>query len=76
MLHETNYGARPQFTNEKLYGNKLQVVGHTPMPCVKLDNNVLSTDVFSTFPSGASIGEERFVIVNTEDGSWALANEA
>lgn len=46
------------------------------MTCVKLDNNVLSTDVFSTFPSGASIGEERFVIVDTENSSWALADEA
>ena len=67
--------ARPQFTNEKLYGNKLQVVGHTPMPHVKLANNVLSTDVFSTFPSGAPIGEERFVIVDTENSSWEYADE-
>lgn len=69
--------ARPQFTNEKLYGNKLQVVGHTPMPRVKLANNVLSTDVFSTFPSGAPMGEEeKFVIVNTENSSWEYADEA
>jgi hypothetical protein len=67
--------ARPQFTHETLYGNKLQVVGHTPLPHVKLDNNLLSTDVFSTFPSGASIGEERFVIVDTQDGSWEYADE-
>lgn len=53
----------------------MQVVGHTPMRCVTLEDNLLSTDVFSTYSDGAPIGDFRFVIVDTEKQSWRCANE-
>ncbi len=53
----------------------MQVVGHTPMEDIIFDNNLLSTDVFSTYSNGAPIGNSRFAIVDTEKQSWEYANE-
>lgn len=53
----------------------LQVVGHTPMEGATFENNLLSTDVFSTYSNGAPIGDCRFVIVDTEKQSWRCVNE-
>jgi hypothetical protein len=43
----------------------LHVVGHTPMEAITLCDNVLSTDVFSTYRDGTPIGSQKFVIVYT-----------
>lgn len=53
----------------------MQVVGHTPMEGITFENNLLSTDVFSTYSSGAPIGDSRFAIVDTEKQSWRCADE-
>lgn len=51
------------------YESFTQVVGHTPVEKVTQSGNVLSTDVFSTYSNGTPIGEQKFIIVdtNTED---------
>ena len=67
--------ARPQIDNYKMWGDKFQVVGHTPTSTITESNNVLSTDAFSTRQDGSPIGVERFVIVDTESTDWRLAEE-
>lgn len=70
--------ARPQ-SNKQLEtwqpGCYMQVVGHTPVKGITFENNLLSTDVFSTYSNSAPIGGGRFVIVDTEKQSWRCANE-
>lgn len=53
----------------------MQVVSHTPMKGITFENNLLSTDVFSTYSNGAPIGDSRFVIVDTDNQSWKCAKE-
>lgn len=53
----------------------MQVVGHTPMKGITFENNLLSTDVFSTYSNGAPIGDGRFVIVDTDSQSWKCVKE-
>lgn len=53
----------------------MQVVGHTPVKGITFENNLLSTDVFSTYSNGAPVGDSRFVIVDTEKQSWECVNE-
>lgn len=53
----------------------MQVVGHTPMSGITFVDNLLSTDVFSTYQDGTPIGERRFAIVDTKDQSWHVAKE-
>ncbi len=57
--------ARPQNGSKTYPHDLLQVVGHTPMERITLCENVLSTDVFSTYPDGTPIGTQRFVIIDT-----------
>ena len=59
---------RPQFYGEKMYreSDLLQVVGHTPVERIERSGNVLSCDLFSTYRSGAPIGTEEFVVIETE----------
>jgi predicted MPP superfamily phosphohydrolase len=52
-----------------------QVVGHTPVTEPLKQGNMLTLDTFSTRPGGNPIGDQRFVIVDTEDGSWRYADE-
>ncbi|MCR4684182.1 MAG: metallophosphoesterase [Lachnospiraceae bacterium] len=52
-----------------------QVVGHTPVPSPTRQGRLLTLDTFSTMPSGKPIGDQRFVIVDTVDGSWCYADE-
>lgn len=66
---------RPQTADVIMYSDLLQVVGHTPMEKAECVNNVLSTDVFSTYSNGAPIGEGRFVILDTKTQTWEYANE-
>ena len=67
--------ARPQRTGEIMFSDKMQVVGHTPMEEISFVDNVLSTDVFSTYNNGAPIGERKFAIVDTEKQIWQYAKE-
>lgn len=68
--------ARPQqHANEIMFTDKMQVVGHTPMENITFENNILSTDVFSTYSNGAPIGSRRFVIVDTVRQRFWLGNE-
>ncbi len=63
--------ARPQYTEMKMYPADLfQVVGHTPVKEALHQGNVLTLDNFSTYSSGWSIGNERFVGVDTIEKTW------
>lgn len=67
---------RPQRKNSPpLYPAKLQVVGHTPVKTASEENGLLSTDTFSTYKNGIPYGDRRFVIVDTEQGTWEYAKE-
>ena len=66
---------RPQIDPYEMYPAKLQVVGHTPVKEPYEDNGVLSTDVFSTYRSGAPFGSQEFVVVDTEKGTWEKVKE-
>jgi len=57
--------ARPQNGYRTYPFDLLHVVGHTPMEAITLCDNVLSTDVFSTYRDGSPIGPQSFVIVDT-----------
>lgn len=71
--------ARPQLTQHStgLWWPEryMQVVGHTPVKGITFENNLLSTDVFSTYSNGAPIGDDRFVVVDAEKQSWECVNE-
>lgn len=67
--------ARPQIDDYEMAPAGLQVVGHTPAKTPEQKGNVLSTDVFSTYSDGRPIGDERFVIVDTETCEWSIAKE-
>lgn len=78
LLWEENspFWARPQqHADEIMFTDKMQVVGHTPMKNITFENNILSTDVFSTHSNGALIGSRRFVIVDTVRQRFWLGNE-
>ncbi|MCR5206203.1 MAG: metallophosphoesterase [Lachnospiraceae bacterium] len=65
--------ARPDSSLYVPFSNDyLQVVGHTPViaPTIVRDR-LLLCDVFSTYSDGKTpIGNQEFVIVNTEDQTW------
>ncbi len=66
---------RPQENPIEMYPSDMfQVVGHTPLTKPLRQGNLLSLDIFSTNPDGSSLGNERFVIVDTVDGSWNYAD--
>ena len=56
-------------------GDMYQVVGHTPVASPLKQGNLLTLDTFSTGPGGIPIGDRRFVIVDTVDGSCRYADE-
>ena len=60
--------ARPQYRNgfENMYPPEFfQVVGHTPVPWVLKQGNLLTTDTFSTASDGRPIGTNEFSWVDT-----------
>ena len=60
---------RPQNYEEKyLYKETemLQVVGHTPMPQITKEDNLISCDVFSTYPDRRPYGNREFLLLDTE----------
>jgi len=68
--------ARPQDDHgyEKLYApGYLQVVGHTPVKGITQQDELLSTDTFSTWSTGAKYGDEQFCIVDTVTKEWDYA---
>lgn len=67
--------ARPQHDKQPMWGDYLQVVGHTPMRHPIQEANVLSTDLFSTYRDGAPFGDEKFIIVDTITKDWRIAEE-
>ena len=44
----------------------LQVVGHTPLPEVLVEENLISCDTFSTYSDGTSIGIGQLIILDTQ----------
>ena len=66
---------RPQDYNVEAYTEGFfQVVGHTPVEEPQRDGMYLSLDTFSTYSNGRSYGNEKFVVVDTIDGSWTYAD--
>lgn len=57
----------PNQNAKRLYrgGKYLQVVGHTPVKEVHLEDGVLSCDTFSTYRDGTPYGSQAFCIVDT-----------
>lgn len=47
-----------------------QVVGHTPVSEVVKQNNLITTDTFSTYPNGMPVGNQEFCWVNTVEKTW------
>lgn len=43
----------------------LQVVGHTPVDGIGRTGNLISCDVFSTYPDGTPIGTQEFLVLDT-----------
>ena len=64
---------RPQYDPYKMYKENelLQVVGHTPVKEQYIDRNIISCDVFSTYRSGKSIGNNKFVVIDTKTWKWS-----
>ncbi|MBR1796488.1 MAG: metallophosphoesterase [Clostridiales bacterium] len=58
---------RPQYGRCRLFKSDeyLQVVGHTPVYDICLEDGFISTDVFSTRSDGKSIGRPGFLIIDT-----------
>lgn len=74
---------RPQLKSYEPFSNlwgasfMLHVVGHTPVPApIEKDHTILSTDTFSTYSNRLPIGDQTFVIVDTETREWRIAQEA
>jgi hypothetical protein len=65
--------ARPQYGEMRLYPDDVfQVVGHTPVETALEEGNLLTLDNFSTYSNGYSIGDERFVWVDTVGKTWGF----
>lgn len=65
--------ARPQegYLEMTMYPEDLfQVVGHTPVKEVLEQENLITTDTFSTYSNGMSFGKEEFVWVDSVTTEW------
>lgn len=67
--------ARPQHDEYIMWGDYLHVVGHTPVRHPTQEDDVLSTDLFSTYRDGTPFGDEKFVIIDTTTKDWRIAEE-
>ncbi|MCR5092927.1 MAG: metallophosphoesterase [Lachnospiraceae bacterium] len=75
---ESPIWARPQDYEGYLHlcpEEMFQVVGHTPVSEPLRQGQLLTLDTFSTYPNGRPIGDGRFVIVDSVDGSWRYADD-
>ena len=63
---------RPQDYKGALYMAEqcLQVVGHTPVVRLHRHKNVVSCDVFSTYPDGTPIGTRELLLIDTQ--TWEI----
>ena len=52
-----------------------QVVGHTPVRSIMKHGCTILTDTFSTQCDGENIGDQSFVIVDTEKGKFEIIYE-
>lgn len=59
---------RPKDSVLKMYkpDQYLQVIGHTPVEKLVLEENMIQCDVFSTSPEGRPYGTEEFLLIDTE----------
>lgn len=65
--------ARPQYGEMRLYPmDMLQVVGHTPVVEPTREDNLLTVDTFSTYRDGSPIGDETFVVADTETMEYEI----
>ena len=58
---------RPQYGGCKMYRSDeyLQVIGHTPVPDISMEEGFITTDVFGTTRDGKSIGKPGFLLIDT-----------
>ena len=67
--------ARPQDGWIKMYpSGYLQVVGHTPVNKTDYFGELLTVDNFSTYRNGDTIGDQRFIWVDTITKQWGFAD--
>lgn len=57
--------ARPQYGYRTYPFDIVQVVGHTPVEEIRRCDNVISTDVFSTYRDGTPFGSRKFIIIDS-----------
>lgn len=53
----------------------IQIVGHTPVKKIIKHGSTVLTDTFSTWSTGENIGDQSFVIVDTETGKFEIVYE-
>lgn len=70
--YESPLWLRPQMRDVDVFRNNVykQVVGHTPVKEIFEKDGIISTDVFSTYPSRRQIGESAMIVINTENGTY------
>ena len=58
---------RPQYNRREMFRKDVytQIVGHTPVKKITLEDGIISTDVFSTYRDGSSIGESAMIVVDS-----------
>ncbi len=68
---------RPQDNDIEIFRSDTytQVVGHTPVEKITKQNGIISTDVFSTYPEGAQIGESAVIVIDSETGEYEKIEE-
>ncbi|MBP3783275.1 MAG: metallophosphoesterase [Butyrivibrio sp.] len=69
---------RPQYGNlakGMFPKDLLQVVGHTPVNEVLVQDNLITVDTFSTTRGGTPIGNEEFIFVETVEKTWGYIDE-
>ncbi|SDA38416.1 Calcineurin-like phosphoesterase [Lachnospiraceae bacterium G11] len=67
--------ARPQDGWTKMYPvGYLQVVGHTPVNKTDYFGELVTVDDFSTYRNGDTIGDQRFIWVDTVKKRWGFAD--
>lgn len=51
-------------------GEYLQVVGHTPVEHILQEGTLITCDTFSTYSNGDPIGDQTFLLIDTEKQTW------
>ncbi len=72
-IEDSPIWARPQGDIDDVWDGYWQVVGHTPVVRPVRTGRLLTVDTFSTYRDGGHIGDERFVLVDADNGdAWAI----